>query len=114
VGEVERSRCIRALQIGAYERDAPFRLEPAEIEEMIVLFEGLEERLVGTVVDEDWRLPLDKVEEMTRTLKTIEFSPTRSRQEQRSAVGEAMICVSALAQLPARHCRGLRVHRDVR
>jgi hypothetical protein len=64
-GDPGRRQQIQAVLNRAFERSEPI-LNAAEIDELIALLEGLEERLIGTVVDEHRKIRRDQLPELRR------------------------------------------------
>jgi hypothetical protein len=64
-GDPERIKQIDAVLDRAYQRPEHI-LQAADIDELIALLEGLEDRLVGTVVDEHRKIRRDQLPELRR------------------------------------------------
>jgi hypothetical protein len=62
-GDPERIKQIDAVLDRAYQRPEHI-LQAADIDELIALLEGLEDRLVGTVVDEHRKIRRDQLPEL--------------------------------------------------
>jgi hypothetical protein len=64
-GDPERIKQIDAVLDRAYQRPEHI-LQAADIDELIALLEGLEDRLIGTVVDEHRKIRRDQLPELRR------------------------------------------------
>lgn len=92
-GDDERAKKLDRVWLRAYEREPSF-LNTADIEEMLDLIEGLEAKLVGTVVDEEWILREEQLPEL-RARTSFELDESRG-SEAIYGVAEAMSRVAAL------------------
>jgi hypothetical protein len=77
-GEDERAKRIDDVWNRAYGRK-PRELNFADIRELLSLIDGLELRLVGTVVDKDWRITADQLPEIRKRTKLLDLDARRGR-----------------------------------
>lgn len=95
-GEEERANKIDDVSLRAYRRD-PHVLETGDVEELFQLIEGFEARLVGTVVDEKWKVREEQLPEL-RARTSFELDESRGDLAI-YGVAEAMSRVSALLNI---------------
>ena len=75
-GNHERAATIEALVDRVYERQRRW-MTASEIEELLQLLEGVEDALVGTVVDEHWMLRPEQVPELRKRTKYLHLDENR-------------------------------------
>lgn len=92
----------RSAAIAELKKSAKDRFRGRQIDELRSLLAGLEEALRATIIDADWRIPAERVEELTRRAPHIDWSPGRSIEDRRHAVGEALHRVKVLDGFLAR------------
>jgi hypothetical protein len=92
LGETTRVEEIRALMDKAYGRKPPMLMEE-DIETLLQLIEGLEQRLIGTVVDKHWNVRTDQLPELRlrTTMLPLEEGPGRSIPESGVATGMSRV-----------------------
>lgn len=96
-GEEDRARKIDDVWARPYGRN-PRELNSEDIKELLELIDGLELRLVGTVVDKDWRITADQVPDIRRRTKLLDLRESRG-QAALSAVGEGMYSIVLLRNI---------------
>lgn len=70
--DAARSAEIDELMTHAYQRN-PHVLEQTEIASLLRLLDGLETCLVGSFVDERWRIPAERIPELKRRTTMLEI-----------------------------------------
>lgn len=93
-GDDETARQIDRVWLRPYTRD-PRVLRSEDIDELLQLIDGLETRLVGTVVDEQWRVKPEQLPDLRARTRTLALDERRGGAELH-AVGEGMSDVIAL------------------
>jgi hypothetical protein len=96
-GRADRASAIDDVIASAVDYK-PRRLEPAQIEELRALLDGLEQALVGTLTDEEHLLSAAKVEELRGHTETLDFNESYGGNA-RAAVQEALIYVDHLRSI---------------
>lgn len=66
------------------------RFQPDEVAGLLSLFDGLDAALVGPVIDRDWNMPIDRVQDVLARAPAVAFRARPSDVEQRAAAGEAL------------------------
>jgi hypothetical protein len=74
-GDPERIKQIDAVLDRAYQRPEHI-LEAADIDELIALLDGLEDRLIGTVVDVHRKIRRDQLPELRRRTTMFDLDET--------------------------------------
>lgn len=71
--------------------------EPAEVEDLVDLLSGLEDRLQADgVIDATWSTPVDRVPELARRVPSLDARPERTEAELRQALAEVVARVLGL------------------
>lgn len=96
-GDDERAAAIKALLGRVYERDDVVMVT-AEIEALLGLLQGLQEALVGTVVDERWMVRPEQLPALRVRTKTLDLDESRGELAVH-AVGEALYGVLWLQKI---------------
>lgn len=106
VGEDSRASLIDAVVTRAHRRD-PSILEASDLDELIGLLEGLEQGLVGSIVDADWNVRPDQLDSLRLRTSTLDLGgePVKAR----AGVGEGMGRVGSLRNVLAR-ARAANLH----
>jgi hypothetical protein len=89
-----RAEAVHAVQAKA--RENAMRLRGDDIAALLAAVAGIEDALVGRIVDEDWRVAADRVAEIAARAPALDRAPSRSLEDRRHAVGEAMQRVNVL------------------
>jgi hypothetical protein len=74
-GEAGRGKQINAVLVRAYRRSVHI-LNATDIDELLALLEGLEDRLIGTVVDEERKIRHDQLPELRRRTTMLNLDET--------------------------------------
>ena len=110
-GHEDRAEAIRSLVFRAYERQQRW-LTASEIEELLRLLEGVEDALVGSVVDERWRIPPEQLPELRVRTEYLDLNESRGELAV-SGVAEGISHVCSLRTiLREALARGLLVSLD--
>jgi hypothetical protein len=96
-GDDERALKIDGVWLRPYMRE-PRVLRSEDIDELLQLIDGLETRLIGTVVDEKWRVRPEQLPELRARTKVLALDDSRGGAELH-AVGEGMSDVIALRNI---------------
>jgi hypothetical protein len=71
--------------------------KPAEVEDLVDLLSGLEDRLQADgVLDAAWSTPVDRVPELARRVPSLDARPERTEAELRQALAEVVARVLGL------------------
>lgn len=92
-GEDERARRIEEVALRAYGRE-PHKLNREDIQELLVLLDHLEDKLIGKVVDKDWKIRPDQLPELRKRTKTLELEERRGN-DALAGVAEGMIRIGS-------------------
>jgi glycine/D-amino acid oxidase-like deaminating enzyme len=88
-----RAQAIAGIwsRVGEAGYEGESRIEPAEIAELVRLLSGLEEALVTAgIVDEGWRAPLDRLEELGSVVPGMDLRPERPPGDRMHALAEVI------------------------
>jgi hypothetical protein len=85
------------LDVAAQREERPIRFKAADLDEAIGLLSGLEDALVGKVIDQDWTFAIDRLEEIRRRAPSLDLSPSRPDGDIIHAVGEGLWLTIALS-----------------
>lgn len=72
------------------------RFKAADLDETLALLSGLEEALVGTVIDQHWMFPMERLDEIRRRPPRLDLRPSRPAGDIVHAVGEGLWLTIAL------------------
>jgi hypothetical protein len=75
-GDHERAGEIRKLVDEAYEREPSF-MDDSQVDELLQLLEGIEDALVGTVVDDRWQVRVEQLPELRRRTRHLDLDESR-------------------------------------
>ena len=78
-GHEDRANAIRSLILRAYERPQHW-ITASEIEELLQLLDGVEDALVGTVVDEHWMLRPEQLPDLRKRTKYLALDEARDER----------------------------------
>ena len=110
-GYDERAAAIKTLVGKVYDRER-YWMTATEIEELLGLLDGIEDALVGTVVDEQWMIQPEQLPRLRVSTKTLDLDEQRGHLALH-AVGEGIGHVCSLrAILREARDRGLLVALD--
>lgn len=105
-----RAAALEALltRLSRGNTDRGLFLGAAELDEILVLLDGLDTALIGPVVDAHWRVPAERIDELRRAAPHLDLRPDRPLVDAIHAVGEGMANVGSvrgfLAEARARGC----------
>jgi hypothetical protein len=72
--------------------DEPTRFGGADLAELARLLAGVDEAIVGAgVVDDKWRVPADRLDELAARVPGMDLTSERSLDSKRHALGEVMM-----------------------
>jgi hypothetical protein len=72
--------------------DGELRLYHPELDELVRLLTGIENAITEAgIVDQHWRVPAERLEELARRVPAMDLTTKRSRDSQTHALGEIMV-----------------------
>jgi len=84
--EAIKDRVVRAAG------DNEVRIETEDLCELVRLLSGIEDAVVASgVVDSDWLVPPDRLEELAKLVPAMDLTTERSLQSKTSALAEVMV-----------------------
>ena len=96
-GDVDRSATVERLLEQVYSRKRCW-MTATEIKEFLRLLEGLEDALVGTVVDENWRVTPEQLPRLRACTETLDLGESRG-EAAFSGVAEGIAQVCSLRSI---------------
>lgn len=86
--EIEALKDRASLAAG----DGEIRLYADDLRELVGLLTGVDDAIIATgIVDRQWRVPPDRLEELARQVPAMDLTTERSLKSKSSALGEVMI-----------------------
>jgi ATP phosphoribosyltransferase len=71
--------------------DGELRIEALDLRELVRLLTGLEEAIIAAgIVDEHWRVPAERLNELAKRVPAMDLKTERSLASKTSALGEIM------------------------
>ena len=89
-----RADAVEAIKDRATEAagDGEIRFYPEDVRELVRLLTGLETAIIAAgVVDQHWRVPPERLEELARRVPAMDLQTERRLEDKTSALGEVMI-----------------------
>jgi hypothetical protein len=86
--EIEAIKDRASLAAG----DGEIRFYAADLQELIRLLSGVDEAIIAAgIVDSHWRVPAERLEDLSKRVPAMDLTTERSLQSKTSALGEIMI-----------------------
>lgn len=77
--------------------DGELRFDRADLEELVRLLDGLEEAIVNAgIVDKDWRVPVERLDELARRVPAMDLTTERTLENKTHALAEVMVNATSL------------------
>lgn len=93
-----RGDAIFAIKERAYSAPGTFpRLDADDIRNLVDLIDGIDDAIVRAgIVDAEWRVPVDRLEELARRVPGMDINAERSLEDKRYALAEVVSNVLSL------------------
>lgn len=99
LADLSRATALETLRsrIALAANGGELRIYPREATEMVALLAGLAEALIAAgIIDSQWRIPAEKIEELAKIVPTMDLKTERAIDVKRYALAEVLSHVDVL------------------